>query len=158
MSFREDGAVRAWRALFHSSLAVGGRLRQLFEEHGLSGAQFRVLGLLGEAGTEGIKLSKLGCRLRVTPGNITGLVDRLEETGHVVREPHATDRRVQLARLTPQGQELLDQVMPVYRARVQDLMSCLSDEEKATLEELLTRVVASVVERDDPATRRRPAD
>lgn len=41
--------------------------------------------------------------LRCTPRNVTDLVDTLEATGLVVREPHATDRRATLVSLTRRG-------------------------------------------------------
>lgn len=41
--------------------------------------------------------------LKVTPRNITGLVDGLVATGYVTREPHPTDRRATLVSLTEHG-------------------------------------------------------
>ena len=38
--------------------------------------------------------------MKVTPRNVTGLVDGLEATGFVTREPHPTDRRATLVSLT----------------------------------------------------------
>ncbi len=45
----------------------------------------------------------LATAVGVTPRNITGLVDGLVGTGFVSREPHPTDRRALLVRLTTQG-------------------------------------------------------
>ncbi len=41
--------------------------------------------------------------LGVSPRNITGLVDGLEATGFVTREPHPSDRRATLVSFTDQG-------------------------------------------------------
>ena len=41
--------------------------------------------------------------LRVTPRNVTGLVDALVATGFVTREPHPGDRRAFLVSLTEHG-------------------------------------------------------
>ena len=41
--------------------------------------------------------------LRCTPRNVTDLVDTLEASGLVVREPHPTDRRATLVALTRRG-------------------------------------------------------
>ena len=41
--------------------------------------------------------------LKVTPRNVTGLVDGLVGTGFVTREPHPTDRRATLVSLTEHG-------------------------------------------------------
>ncbi len=45
--------------------------------------------------------------LRVTPRNVTGLVDGLVASGFVTREPHPTDRRATLVALTEYGKETL---------------------------------------------------
>jgi DNA-binding MarR family transcriptional regulator len=42
--------------------------------------------------------------VKVTPRNITGLVDGLVDTGFVTREPHPTDRRATLVSLTERGE------------------------------------------------------
>jgi DNA-binding MarR family transcriptional regulator len=41
--------------------------------------------------------------LRVTPRNVTGLVDGLVDTGFALRAPHPTDRRALQLSLTPLG-------------------------------------------------------
>ena len=42
----------------------------------------------------------LAAALKVTPRNVTGLVDGLVASGHVTREPHPSDRRATLVSLT----------------------------------------------------------
>ncbi|MGH8794269.1 MAG: MarR family winged helix-turn-helix transcriptional regulator [Stackebrandtia sp.] len=49
---------------------------------------------------------KLAEALGVTPRNITGLVDALQEAGLVERRPHPTDRRSLLVAFTPVGERL----------------------------------------------------
>ena len=45
--------------------------------------------------------------LGVAPRTVTGLVDALEETGFVTREPHPTDRRATLVTFTARGRRLM---------------------------------------------------
>ena len=45
--------------------------------------------------------------LEVTPRNVTGLVDGLQASGHVVRSPHPDDRRAVLVSLTDAGQQAM---------------------------------------------------
>jgi len=47
----------------------------------------------------------LGVRLQVHRTSVTNIVDQLERSGLVRREPHPTDRRTTLAELTDQGRE-----------------------------------------------------
>jgi len=46
---------------------------------------------------------RLADALKVSPRNVTGLVDGLVASGHVARGPHQTDRRVTLVSLTERG-------------------------------------------------------
>ena len=62
--------------------------------------------------------------LKVTPRNVTGLVDGLADAGLVTREPHPTDRRATLVTLTPAGASLMERMA---RER-QDLAARLFDD------------------------------
>ncbi|HJX35357.1 MAG TPA: MarR family transcriptional regulator, partial [Dehalococcoidales bacterium] len=50
---------------------------------------------------------KLATALKVTPTNVTGIVDRLLEKKLITRTGDPDDRRVLLLRTTPQGDELV---------------------------------------------------
>jgi MarR family 2-MHQ and catechol resistance regulon transcriptional repressor len=112
----------------------------------LTGAQLGVLRVLAEDSAEGAKLNEISERLYVTPGNLTGIIDRLEEGGYLSRAPHPEDRRVTLAFMTPAGRELFEQVYPSHTARVRQLMSALTVKEQRLLADLLSRLAARAVE------------
>lgn len=135
-----DRSVRTWRSMVRGAAAVGQVLRRGLQDCGLSAAQLGVLGVVVEAGDGGIKLSDIGERLLVTCGNITGLVDRLEEEGYVAREAHPSDRRAILAKSTPKGRGMYADIAPAHRERIVGIMSCLSTKEQKTLRKLLGRV------------------
>ncbi|RJS18526.1 MarR family transcriptional regulator [Corallococcus sp. H22C18031201] len=52
-----------------------------------------------------LTMGELARRLGVTEKTVTGVVDRLEREGQMQRERSASDRRIVLCRLTPQGQQ-----------------------------------------------------
>jgi DNA-binding MarR family transcriptional regulator len=52
----------------------------------------------------------LATTLKVSPRNITGLVDALEAGGYVARTPHPKDRRAILVTLTDQGRRTMAQM------------------------------------------------
>lgn len=70
--------------------------------------QFRMLVVLA-AGTES-KLVTLAERLAVNPSTAMRMVDRLTAAGLVSREINPESRREVLLRLTPAGQQIVDQV------------------------------------------------
>ena len=139
--------------MLRAKVAVGQEMRQLFADWNLTGAQWNVMMALGRAGIEGIMLSEIGQLLFVSGGNVTGIVDRLEEAGYATRTTHPDDRRAVLACLTEKGRELYEQFAPLHRGRVTELLAGLSPEERVAAAEMLDRVSEYVptVRRPDPA-------
>jgi DNA-binding MarR family transcriptional regulator len=68
---------------------------------GLSVPRARLVWLLHHQGP--MTQRALAESLKVTPRNVTGLVDGLAAAGYVTREPHPTDRRATLVSLTEHG-------------------------------------------------------
>jgi MarR family 2-MHQ and catechol resistance regulon transcriptional repressor len=87
--------------------------RVFFVRWELSPSQFNVLNLLsGQA--EGLSQIELGRLLIMHRSNVTGLVDRLEQRGLVVRKDAAGDRRAYRVVLTSDGRKLMQRVLPEY--------------------------------------------
>ncbi|MBL8909032.1 MAG: MarR family transcriptional regulator [Rhizobiales bacterium] len=78
---------------------VRGRLRRDFD---FTLSRFDLLAQLDKAG-DGLVLGEVSKRLMVSPGNVTSLVERLIESGHISRSPSALDGRMQIIRLTDKG-------------------------------------------------------
>lgn len=90
---------------------------RLFRPHGLSEAQFNVLNVLGPE-PAGLSQRALSDVLVVDRSNITGLLDRMEQSGWVKRADHPSDRRVYVVTLTETGRALWQKVLPEYIAAV----------------------------------------
>jgi DNA-binding MarR family transcriptional regulator len=133
-------SLQLWHRLLRLSLLLRAGIRPLFARWDLTGPQWGVFRVLGEAGPEGLRASELGDRLLVTHGNVTGLVDRLEEAGYAERCPLAEDRRVTIVRLTAKGREMYSEVQPAFEARVEELVGGLEEEESQQLAGLLDRL------------------
>jgi DNA-binding MarR family transcriptional regulator len=65
--------------------------------------------------------------LRVSPRNITGLVDGLAEAGFVTREPHPTDRRATLVSPTARGTASMAQMTRDHQGLARLLFEQLDD-------------------------------
>jgi DNA-binding MarR family transcriptional regulator len=90
-----DGAELGWQlstavVLFHEAIA---------QRLGLSAVEHKALGLITRSGP--LTAGALAKQTGLTPGAITGLVDRLEHAGYVRRTPDRTDRRRILVSATP---------------------------------------------------------
>jgi len=65
--------------------------------------------------------------MRVSPRNITGLVDGLAAAGFVTREPHPTDRRATLVSLTERGTASMAQMTRDHQGLARLLFEQLDD-------------------------------
>jgi DNA-binding MarR family transcriptional regulator len=111
--------------------------------HGMTPGRFTVLMLLFDKLT-GETIAKTPAELAekagVTRATITGLVDTLERDGLVTREHDAGDRRMLRVRLTPKGQQALEQVIPGHFKQMAEQMAALTENERRTLVRLLCKV------------------
>lgn len=90
--------------------------RTFFQEWNLSPSQFNVLNLLGSH-PKGLSQTELGRQLITHRSNVTGLVDRLEKRGLVLRREAESDRRAYRVVLSGSGGKLLQQILPRYYAQ-----------------------------------------
>lgn len=71
-------------------------------------SHFRVMSAVPD---NGVSITELGERVRMTKQGCGQFVTHLVETGHLATEPDPSDRRVRLVRRTPLGQQVLDAVL-----------------------------------------------
>src|SRR3954462_10454282 len=95
-----DGTAALDRVLELVAVLQTDTVRSL-ARNGLTPARAHVLWKLQHRGP--LPQRALAEALRVSARNVTGLVDALEETGFVTREPHPTDRRTTLVSFTEAG-------------------------------------------------------
>jgi DNA-binding MarR family transcriptional regulator len=95
----------------------------------------------GEAGAAGLRPFEIEERMLIAQSNISRLIDRLAEQGHVERQPCQEDGRGQRIVITPSGRDLRKRMWPVYaRAISSAIGERLSEREAAHLENLLMRL------------------
>jgi len=97
--------LRLWLKLLKATKHVEGELREnLRVTFDTTLPRFDVMAALYRA-EPGLKMSELSSVLRVSNGNVTGIVDRLVDDGILVRIPVDNDRRATTVRLTNAGRE-----------------------------------------------------
>ena len=121
--------VRLGRRAGESTLAPGG----LRSRHVIA---LRLLSEQGPASQQGLADS-----LGLDPSNVVGLLNELEERELVTRRRDRDDRRRHIVELSSRGEEELCLAYGRLRVVEDDLFSALSTEERATLYDLLVRVV-----------------
>lgn len=101
-------AQRAWRLLMKVAEKQMEGADERFSAMGLSPVQCHFLDELARMPPG--PMSQLVNRMKVDPGWVTDIIDRLEQRGDVIRRPSPDDRRVKIIELTEKGRETCRQI------------------------------------------------
>lgn len=142
-------AVEAFAAIGMASRLLRVRMERWCEREGLSEMRLAILFMLRHAGG-GVPLGALAGRLRVTPRNVTGLIDHLVRDGLVTRSPDPGDRRSILAHLTDLGRERVNAMSAGTFRQQQGLLARFTNEELVQLRHLCLKLVSNMEELDLP--------
>ncbi len=135
--------LRLWlRLLTCSTMIVGEIRRRLRERFDVTLPRFDLMAQLDRA-PDGLTLSELSQRMMVSNGNVTGLVERLVESGHLSRRKAAHDRRSHLVALTPEGRRAFRAMAAEHEAWIADFFADLDPDEIDGLMALLGKAKAS---------------
>jgi MarR family transcriptional regulator, 2-MHQ and catechol-resistance regulon repressor len=140
----EQASLRLWISLARCYSTFSRRVAAWVQVEGLTQPQFGVLEALHHLGP--LQLGELADKLLVTGGNVTYVMDRLEEQGLVERDRSGPDRRVVTARLTRAGTVLIKEMFPDHASFIHELTDVLSDEERAELRRLLKKLGKGISE------------
>ena len=100
-------------------------------ELNLTIAQLKSLIFVHSEGTTNFKT--LATVMRVTPPNVTGIIDRLVEQGLVSREENPDNRRMQILKVTDKGEDLLKGLRERGPKRMSGILKLLSIEDLSAL-------------------------
>jgi DNA-binding MarR family transcriptional regulator len=98
---------------------------------GISIAHLHLMGLLERDGA--MTMTAVAASLGTELPTATGLVDRMEDRGLVVRDRDERDRRVVLVRLSQQGAAVLSEIHALRRERLAAAMGHLDGEQQRRL-------------------------
>lgn len=125
--------------LVRTATLLSARATQLFRQFDLTEAQFNVLFAL-KFSQAAITQAELGKRLVVTRASITSVLDKLEAKGLVKRIDVPENRRIHHVELTDEGRTLVNNVEPLYRKEVREVLGDLADAECHQLIDMTERV------------------
>ncbi|GGK93206.1 hypothetical protein Ppa06_60390 [Planomonospora parontospora subsp. parontospora] len=111
-----------------------------FGEVGARGYHYRILAALAEFGVA--SQAELGRRCNMDRSDVVAAVNELAGRGFVERTPDPDDRRRNLVTLTPAGEGQLRRMDRALDKVQEDLLEPLPAEERRTLADLLTRLLA----------------
>ncbi len=123
---------------------MGRVFNRLLREHGieLNSAQGRILFVLWER--DGIPITELAQATMLSKSTLTSMLDRLEEAGHLRREPSPEDRRVTLITLTERNRLLRDRYDQVSGEMTELFYEGFTPDEVATFVRGLRRILENL--------------
>jgi MarR family 2-MHQ and catechol resistance regulon transcriptional repressor len=142
VSNSDDRRLTTVGLLFESAAGLRQVLERRLESNaGLSNQSFDVLIRLARTPGNRLRMSELAAQTTLSPSGLTRSVDRLEDTGLVVREICPEDRRGAFAALTVEGKAVMDEAIPRHVAHIDELLhGVLTLEEERMLEALLRKL------------------
>ncbi|WP_199194754.1 MarR family winged helix-turn-helix transcriptional regulator [Phyllobacterium phragmitis] len=115
LTVRQKAETRFWLQVLNVNKLIYGDLNSaLNDRFGLSVAKFDVLAQLFRY-PDGVSMGELSKNLKVSNGNVSGLVTRLRKDGLVDRQVTETDRRSFRASLTEKGRKVFDEANKLHR-------------------------------------------
>lgn len=115
-------------------------LDSLLSKYNLSSGRFMLLFILRGA-PEGLRPSELALQVGVTQATISGLINSLEKAELVVREGHQSDGRSFVIKLSPKGEQMIQEIFPLWYPRVVNFWNVVTEAEKDSLNSLLGKMI-----------------
>lgn len=141
--------LRLWLRLLKASRQIEAELRErLRVEFATTLPRFDVMSALYRA-RAGLKMSELSGVLKVSNGNVTGIVDRLVEDGFALREQVPGDKRAFRAILTAKGRSEFERQAVAHEKWIDELLGDVPQDRAVRLSDLLAEVVRHLEENEE---------
>jgi DNA-binding MarR family transcriptional regulator len=117
---------------------------EMARQCGLTHAQFDIIATLGN--TPGMTYKELGEKTLITKGTLTGVIERLEQKGLVMRERSCDDKRSFFVRLTPEGERSFDTAFPQMVAMGKQMFASYTDADFDAMDQPLRKLKQLIAE------------
>lgn len=149
--YASKARLRLWLRLLKGQRKIETTLREkLRADYGSTLPRFDVLAALSRA-EDGLKMSELSAVLKVSNGNVTGIVDRLVKDEMLERVPVANDRRAMRVCLTDQGRAHFSELAIAHEGWINEMLSEFSAVEA---DDLTTRLINLLEQMDKQENKR----
>ena len=113
--------------------------RSLVKRVGLTGPQLTILQEVSNSGE--VSVGEVAKAISLSQGTVTGIIERLEKRGLVIRRRSESDRRRVLVQTTAAGQQLLDMAPPLMQEMFVERFNNLQEWEQTMILSSLQRLV-----------------
>lgn len=134
--------------LQEASRKLWSRFEHRTAAHGLSAAQWRLLGQLLREGPS--TQAALATLLEVEPISVSRLIDRMEQGGWLRREAHPDDRRARIVVATDKARQIGPEAKQIIEAIYDDALAGLTDDDRRVFHTALLKITENL-KAPDPA-------
>jgi MarR family transcriptional regulator, 2-MHQ and catechol-resistance regulon repressor len=124
--------------LFRTMQNVSTVIQKDIQSYQLNTSEFGTLELLYNRGRQPIQ--SIASRLLMANSSMTYVIDKLENRGFITRTADVVDKRMTMIDLTKEGRTFFDNIFPHHKETLRSIYQDLSDEELASVIELLKKV------------------
>lgn len=137
--------LRLWLRLLACANLIEVEIRQrLRERFDTTLPRFDLMAQL-ERTEDGLLLGELSRRMMVSNGNVTGLVERLVQSGLIERNANESDRRAVRVRLTNEGRRVFAEMAREHADWIAEFFEGLGEEDQEALLSQLSVLKSSVL-------------
>jgi len=144
-STEEKEALDTYIKLLRAAESVGSKLNEYKTHEGLSISQFGALEALYHLGP--MYQKDIGRKILKSSGNITMVIDNLEQKDLVERNRDERDRRYVIISLTEKGEKMISGILPGHIAAIVEIMNALDKKEREELGILCRKIGLAVSEK-----------
>lgn len=127
-----------FKKLMETSKNIQDQIKLEVSKNNLNITEFSVLETLYHKGRQTIH--QIGKSILISSGSMTYVIDKLEKKELLKRTDCPNDRRAIFITLTPDGEALMEEIMPQYHEFINKMFGSLSHEEAEMLVTLLQKI------------------
>ena len=133
-------------ALTRLEAAVSALRARLRDQLGVSGSDLTVLQFVSRAedADRTVRVKDLAKHLGLTGPAVTGMVDRLEQSGHLSRVPNPADGRSRHIELTETARRDYSVAMDGTNKHLHELLASFSERDRVRFVRIVDRIIAAV--------------
>tara|TARA_Y100001968_G_C19227496_1_gene652784 strand:+ start:204 stop:668 length:465 start_codon:yes stop_codon:yes gene_type:complete len=132
--------VRTWLKILKTSNLIEKQIKEkLRDDHNTTLPRFDVMSALYRSNS-GLKMNEISGTLKVSNGNITGIIDRLVKEGNVLRIAIEGDRRANLVSLTNKGKKQFEEYAIAHESWINVMLKNISEQDSQVLIDLLDSI------------------
>jgi len=128
-----DFGEKVIAVLFRASETIKKDLDITYKNYGLTFSQYNVLRILNNSKNGQNTVSNTSKIMLVSSSNITGVTQRLEKSGLILRKQDPSDERITVLEITPKGSRILKNIQDAHLSKINSYLKHFSSQKQREL-------------------------